>query len=258
MRVALRPRAIVIAAAALVVVVIVVVVVVGHALAPHRAAAVATPGGGALGVDASGAVTWATVPSNAAFAYIEASDRASANTHFAASWKGAGGVGLLRGAYHFGVPNKSAANGATQARFFWSHGGDETKAAGALPPVLDVEFDPNGGAGTSDPTQCWKLSPAQSDAWISSFLTTLKQLSGRTPVIYTSKSYWQDCLGADSDFSGNALWVVDTSSAKAPALGFGGWSNWTFRQFAIGKQHGAFDYSEFHGTAAALRTFAAH
>jgi GH25 family lysozyme M1 (1,4-beta-N-acetylmuramidase) len=156
------------------------------------------------------------------------------------------------------VPSASASDGGAQAKFFYDHGGAQATTGTTLPPVLDVEFDPNGGKGTADPTACWKLSPAQSDAWITAFVREVRALTGRTPAIYTSKTYWQDCLGADRDFSGGALWVVDTTGARTPSLGFGGWSDWSLRQFAIGRQHGAFDYDEFHGSVAALQSFATH
>ncbi|MFC4244077.1 GH25 family lysozyme [Gryllotalpicola reticulitermitis] len=240
----------------IVAVVIVVVIANRPTTKPH--AAVKAPGGGVVGVDASGAVNWASAPLNTKFAYVEATDHAKANAHFAANWKGAEKAGLLRGAYHFGVPNKSASNGATQAKFFFAHGGNYPKDGTTLPPVLDVEFDPNGGKGTSDPTQCWALTPAQSSAWITSYVHTLASLSGRTPVVYTSKSYWQDCLGGASDVASSPLWIVDTSTAVTPAVGFGGWSTWSLRQFAIGQQHGAFDYDEFNGTTADLTAFASH
>lgn len=214
----------------------------------------ATPDGGTIaGVDASGAVDWSnaqTVQPNTKFAYIEATDNVTRNSNFLANWAGATQAGLARGAYAFGVPNKTASNGATQAKFFYSYGGAlSTANPYTLPPVLDLEFDPNGGSGTSDPTQCWNLSAAQTQNWIASYASTFKSVSGVTPVIYTSKSYWQDCVGASTLLKNYKLWIVDDASG-APTMGFGGWSNWTFRQYK--QDQSGFDLDEFHGSLAGL------
>lgn len=228
-----------------------VALLVGGVLGAAPASA-ATPSGGIMGVDASGSVDWTTVPSGTQFAYVEATDRAAVNSHFYDNWVGAAWAGLARGAYHFGVPNKAASNGATQAAFFFQNGGGySTASPNTLPPVLDVEFDPD--AGTADPTGCWNLQPFQTAAWISSFVATFTKLSGRTPVIYTSKSYWQACLGGVSDFNNYPLWISDINSETAPALGFGGWTSWKFWQYEI--PGGSFDYDEFNGTLAQLKSF---
>ena len=102
-------------------------------LAAAPAAQAATPSGGVMGVDASGAVDWSTVPSGTQFAYVEATwagvpGNGATNTNFYANWQGSAAAGLMRGAYHFGAPNKTASNGASQATLFFQNGGGYSTA----------------------------------------------------------------------------------------------------------------------------------
>ncbi|HEY0249860.1 MAG TPA: cell wall-binding repeat-containing protein [Gryllotalpicola sp.] len=216
---------------------------VGGALAVAAPAEAATPGGGIAGVDVSKTVNWSTAPAGTQFAYIEAAISTTRNGSFYANWSGATRAGIPRGAYAFGEPNKTASNGATQARFFYANGGAlSTANPSSLPPVLDIEYDAKGG--------CWGLSTAQAQNWIASYVSTFKSISGVTPVIYTNMTYWKNCVGKSTMLKNYPLWVVDTSSAKAPTLGQGGWTSWKFRQYKL--DQGNFDLDEFHGTLAQL------
>lgn len=216
--------------------------------APAQAATAFTPapdGSSVLGVDVSGAIDWTTAPSNTKFAYIEATDNGKLNSHFYANWAGAMRAGIARGAYSFGVPNKTASNGATQARNFYENGGAlSTASPYTLRPALDLEFNPTDGT-------CWGLSVAQAQNWITSYITTFKSLSGIVPVIYTSGAYWKDCVGNPSTLNKYPLWVTDPGSGKLGSPGFGGATTWTFRQYAL--DQGDFDYDEFHGSLAQLQ-----
>ena len=65
-----------------------------------------------------GNVDWATVAANGArFAYVKATEGTSyVNPYFTQQYGGAYGVGLVRGAYHFGLPDRST--GAAQAQWW--------------------------------------------------------------------------------------------------------------------------------------------
>ena len=76
---------------------------------------------GLPGLDVSswqGNVDWATVAANGArFAYVKATEGTSyVNPYFTQQYGGAYDVGLVRGAYHFGLPDRST--GAAQAQWF--------------------------------------------------------------------------------------------------------------------------------------------
>ncbi|MGH3168693.1 MAG: ricin-type beta-trefoil lectin domain protein, partial [Trebonia sp.] len=94
-----------------------------------------------------------------------------------------------------------------------------------LPAVLDMEWDT-----TNFPTEeCYGLSQSAMQTWIESFLAAAKAQTSLTPVIYTSQSWWNTCVGtATTEFSADPVWVADYG-VTAPALPHG-WSNYTFWQ----------------------------
>jgi len=224
------------------------------AMAPAaNAASLTLPDSGTVGgVDVSSTVDWSTAPTGTQFAYIEAMNQGmKLNSSFYANWAGATQAGLARGAYAFGTPNKTASNGATQAAFFYANGGAlSTANPYSLPPVLDLEEQ---SGATTAAGSCWNLTVAEQQNWVTSFITTFKSLSGVTPVIYTTKSYWTQCVGNPLSLSKYPLWAVDTATGTFGSPGFGGATTWKFRQFALNQS--GFDYDEFHGSLAALKAF---
>jgi putative cell wall-binding protein/GH25 family lysozyme M1 (1,4-beta-N-acetylmuramidase) len=224
------------------------------------AAQAATPNGGVFGVDTSQKVDWTKVPSGAQFAYIQAASSntkgaSSVNSNFYANLAGATQAGIAHGAYFYATPNASAANGATQAKYFYNLVGNlSTANPYTLPAVLDIEADDTSLTGLNDPTGCWNLGVAQTQNWIGELAATYRTLNGGVaPIIYTSKAYWDNCVGNSTQLRNFPLWIVDSSSSKSPALGFGGWSTWKFRQYALDQSNGLWDYDEFHGTLAQLK-----
>jgi len=212
---------------------------------PSQAATLTPPDSGTIGgVDVSKTVDWSTAPSGTQFAYIEATVNGTMNSSFYANWAGATRAGLARGAYSFGQPNASAANGATQAKFFYAHGGALSTAHDfTLPPALDLELDTTGN--------CWSLSLGQLRDWVTNFITTFKSLSGVTPVIYTSSGFWNSCIQT-STLGKYPLWVADPDPGTLGNPNFGGATQWAFRQFD--QNVGDFDYDEYHGTLTQLQS----
>lgn len=88
------------------------------------------------GMDVSshqGAVNWATAWANGAkFAYVKATEgTAFVNPDFAAQYDGSYQAGLIRGAYHFALPDVSS--GAAQASYFVANGGGWSADGRTLP-----------------------------------------------------------------------------------------------------------------------------
>jgi len=81
----------------------------------------------------------------------------------AAAGSGAFDAGVIRGAYHFALPDRST--GATQANYFVDHGGGWSADGRTLPGTLDIEYNPYGAT-------CYGLTKAGMSAWIRSFTTT--------------------------------------------------------------------------------------
>ena len=99
------------------------------------------------GMDVSGYqgnVDWATAYANGArFAYVKATEGTGyTNPYFAQQYNGSYDVGMIRGAYHFALPDNSS--GATQADYFVDHGGGWSGDGKTLPGALDIEYNPYG------------------------------------------------------------------------------------------------------------------
>lgn len=201
-----------------------------------------------LGLDVSDhqpSVGWSKVASaGAQFAYVKATEGTGfVNADFAAQYNGAQAARLIRGAYHFALPNKSG--GAAQARYFVAHGGGWTADGRTLPGALDIEYNP-----VAHGAECYGLSQSAMVSWIASFDDTYKTLTKVWPVIYTTTAWWARCTG---DYGGFArqdpLWIARyaATAGTLPA----GWSTYTFWQYAPA---GAFpgDQDIFNGASSQL------
>ena len=178
-----------------------------------------------LGLDVSDhqpAIDWSAVaPAGAQFAYVKASEgTAFVNPDFASQYDGAYQAGLIRGAYHFALPNQSS--GAAQASFFVANGGGWTADGRTLPGALDIEYNPYGA-------ECYGLSQSAMVSWIASFSDTYQALTSVWPVIYTTTAWWATCTGNYGGFADqDPLWISGTTPGPLPA----GWSTYTFWQYA--------------------------
>ncbi|MFJ2772955.1 lysozyme [Streptomyces sp. NPDC087300] len=193
-------------------------------------------------------VDWQQARSKGArFVYVKATESHTyRNPYFAQQYDGSRAAGLLRGAYHFAVPDKSS--GAAQARFFMDNGGRWRADGRTLPPALDIEHNPYGKR------KCYGLSKAGTVRWIQAFSDEVKRGTGRRPVIYTTAKWWNDCTGGSGAFAANhALWLAHWSSS-AGALPRG-WEYWTFWQYDnSGGLPG--DQNLFNGSTSRLEQFA--
>ncbi|GAA2821800.1 lysozyme [Crossiella cryophila] len=222
----------------------------GAGAAETRDGTVYQPSGKPLGLDVSGhqgEVNWAAVKNNqATFAYVKATEGTGfKNPRFSQQYKGSFEVGLIRGSYHFALPDRSG--GAAQANFFVDNGGGWSGDGRTLPGALDIEYNPYG------PT-CYGKSPAAMSGWIREFSDQYVKRTGRHPTIYTTTNWWKQCTGNDPSFGkDHPLWLARYAKelGERPA----GWSFHTFWQFDDkGKFPG--DQNEFNGTLDRLRVFA--
>lgn len=195
-------------------------------------------------------VDWRRAKTNGArFVYVKATEsRTYRNPYFHQQYDGSRDAGLVRGAYHFAVPNTSS--GAAQARHFVRNGGGWTADGWTLPPALDIEYNPY-----DRKHKCYGLSRATMVGWIRSFSDETRRLTGRRPVIYTTTHWWNTCTGDSRAFApDHALWTARYDAANAGALP-SGWSFWTFWQYDNGGGLPG-DQNLFNGSMAQLRRFA--
>ncbi|MFE4227734.1 GH25 family lysozyme [Arthrobacter sp. NPDC056886] len=219
---------------------------------------------GIQGLDVSGhqpSVDWQQQwDMGARFAYVKATEgNYFSSETFASQYQGSRSIGMVRGAYHFAIPNWSS--GADQARYFVQNGGGWSADGYTLPPVLDFEFNPYAGRtinGFYFGNSCYDMSPAQLTSWVRDFGNTMVSLTGRLPVIYTNTSWWKQCTADAPGFGDYPLWVA--SYPLAPSNNVGpipsSWSNFSIWQYS---STGPFtgDSNVWNGDYAGLKRYAA-
>ncbi|MCW2903650.1 MAG: Lysozyme [Streptosporangiaceae bacterium] len=221
----------------------------GSTIAGHEGAkpGVMLAPGGLPGLDVSGYqgnVDWNAVRANGAtFAYVKATEGTGyTNPYFSQQYVGSYNVGLVRGAYHFALPDRSS--GAAQANYLAGHGGGWSADNRTLPAALDIEYNPYGAT-------CYGLSQSAMRSWIADFINTYRARTGRWATIYTTTDWWKSCTGNYSGFAANnPLWIARYAGSvgELPA----GWGVHTFWQWA--SQPGTFpgDQDVFNGSSSRL------
>jgi uncharacterized protein with LGFP repeats len=222
-----------------------------------------SPTFGVQGLDVSGhqpTVDWQQQWNmGARFAYVKATEgNYYGSPTFSSQYEGSKNAGMLRGAYHFAIPNWSS--GADQARYFVQNGGGWSPDGYTLPPVLDFEFNPYAGrtiGGFDFGNTCYDMSPGQLTAWVAEFGSTVRALTGRLPVIYTNTSWWKQCTADAPGFGDYPLWVAaypgsPTNDAGPIPSSWSGYSIWQYS--STGPLAG--DSNVWNGTYSDLQAFA--
>ncbi|MFE4197830.1 GH25 family lysozyme [Paenarthrobacter sp. NPDC056912] len=192
------------------------------------------------------------------WAYVKATEgNYYLNENYTQQYNGSRNVGMVRGAYHFAIPNWSS--GADQARYFVANGGSWTADGYTLPPVLDIEYNPYVGRtinGFYFGNTCYDMSKAQLGQWAADFGNTVKALTGRFPVIYSTTDWWDTCVG-NSTFGSYPLWIASyfNNPTDTPGSMPASWGTYSMWQYS---STGPFvgDSNIFNGTYDQLRSFA--
>jgi GH25 family lysozyme M1 (1,4-beta-N-acetylmuramidase) len=184
------------------------------------------------------AINWKkVVKAGKEFAIIKATEGTSyVNPYFAGpdahDYAASAAAGLVHGSYHFARPAFPIIGSAiAQAKFFAQTVGAVTTKA-TLPPALDLEV--TGG-----------LNRGQLVIWAQAFLLEMRTLTGRTPMLYTYPSFWDNDLGDPKALARYPLWMASYSSKKAPVSDL-----WQYTPSGhIKGIHGAVDISKFVGSS---------
>jgi lysozyme len=194
------------------------------------------------GVDVSrwqGEIDWERLRGQGAnFAFIKATDGADhIDPMFMKNWNGADAAGIRRGAYHFFYWCSYA---SAQADWFIRN---VPKVEGALPPVLDVEWNHQ-----SDCRQ--RLPRAKVLDKMQVFLDRLEQHYGQRPIIYTSPDFYDANLkGA---FPNHPFWLRSVAAHPAEVYPGRDWVFWQYSGSGLSKGvDGRIDLNVFHGDEAA-------
>ena len=169
------------------------------------------------------------------FVLIKATDGSGrADDAFARNWREAKSKGFIKGAYHFFRFDRDPIN---QANLFAETVHLESDD---LPPILDVEGLPDEPA-------------AGAEARVRTWLQLVEQLTGRKPIIYTYKSFWDKNVQAS--FADYPLWVADFKK-PSPKNMPNGWASWTFWHYSSSDiSPGSQDTQLFNGSYEDLRKF---
>ena len=153
------------------------------------------------------------------FVFIKATEGTTwLDPRYAAHKRDAGDTGFVTGAYHY---FRAAFDGTAQADFFWSVIGNTT-----LPPAIDVEAINNAG-----------FSQSAFREQLRNCIIRIRNLSGKRPLIYTSKSKWELLVGSAPDIASQCdLWVADYgwdgngNGISIPRLpkDWAGWAVWQY------------------------------
>jgi uncharacterized protein with LGFP repeats/GH25 family lysozyme M1 (1,4-beta-N-acetylmuramidase) len=222
--------------------------------APDRLSAEATympPGIQGLDVSShQGSVDWQQQRNmGAEFAYVKATEATTyLNPQFAGQYNGARNAGMIRGAYHFAIPNVSS--GAAQAAYFVRNGGAWSGDGWTLPPLLDIEYNPYSSLGNT----CYNMSASDMILWIADFSNNVYALTGRYPAIYTTTDWWTQCTGNTPAFRNQPLHIASYRTVNPGTLP-AGWAKYDIWQYSsLGPFVG--DSNVFNGSYAELQALA--
>jgi GH25 family lysozyme M1 (1,4-beta-N-acetylmuramidase) len=202
------------------------------------------------GIDVSsyqGDIDWASVAPYIDFSYAKATEGTYyTNPDFDNQYEGPYDYGVIRGAYHFAIPDNSS--GEAQADYFIDNGGGWSGDGLTLPGALDIEYNPYG-------SECYGLTQSQMVAWVKDFVAEYAYREGVYPVIYSTTDWWSTCTGNSSAFASlDPLWIANyTASGGGPLPA--GWGVYTFWQYAdSGSLPG--DQDVFNGAYSQLQVLA--
>ena len=195
------------------------------------------------GIDVSsyqGKINWKKVKAmnedgvHITFAFIKATEGVlSMDPYFQRNWREAPKAGIICGAYHYFLPQKS---GVWQARFFLQ---TVKMEKGDLPMVVDVE-------------QLYRTPPTKMREQLMSFVNHIENKTGVKPIIYTNISFYQDYL--QGYFDDYTLWIAHYYQ---PVLNISKKTNWQFWQHSdkarINGINEKVDFNIFRGDSIAFR-----
>lgn len=161
------------------------------------------------------------------FTFIKATEgRTRVDHHFKRNWNSAGNAGLHRGAYHFFLADRSAAE---QASLFIRN---VRLSRGDMPPVLDVE-------------ETMGESSVMIRRRVKEWLELVESHYGVRPIIYTNISFYERHLS--DEFDKYPLWVAHYWESNKPRIS----RKWLFWQHSEdGRVNGirnSVDFNVFNG-----------
>ncbi len=194
------------------------------------------------GVDVSrfqGQIDWQRAAgASVSFAFIKATEGGDrVDPMFRDNWRGAAAAGVPRGAYHFYYFCRPAAE---QAAWFIAN---VPREANALPPVLDMEWNP------FSPTCTVRPPPETVRAEAAVFLSALTRHYGKRPLIYTTVDFWE--RNEMWRLRGFEYWLRSVSAHPRERYDGHPWTFWQYTGTGLAPGfRGEVDLNAFHGSPA--------
>jgi len=201
------------------------------------------------GIDVSrfqGRIDWrAARAAGVNFAFIKATEGGDLlDTAFKENWRGAAKAGVLRGAYHFYY---FCTKPAKQADWYIKN---VPRGQGALPPVLDMEWNPH------SPTCTKRPPPAEVRAAMKIFLDRLERHYGQRPIVYTTPEFYRQ--NGLSRLKGEEFWLRSVAQPLDKVYPDQRWSFWQYSGTGIVEGiAGKVDLNAFAGTRQAWSNWVA-
>ncbi|MBK8967060.1 MAG: glycoside hydrolase family 25 protein [Saprospiraceae bacterium] len=169
------------------------------------------------------------------FAFIKATEGTwMVDPRFEDNWPGARKAGIVRGAYHYFLPNLSP---RAQARHFFK---TVKLRSGDLPPVVDIE-------------ETRGMNREQVRKYTKDFLALLKQYFGVKPIIYTNRDFYKNHFANEPDFKPYVFWIAHY---HVPDLTMPDDSKWHFWQHSdrgtVNGINEPVDFNVFYGDSSTL------
>lgn len=185
-------------------------------------------------------VNWDTAQAaGISFAFVKATEGADrVDGQFETHWGATKASGVPRAAYHFYYFCRTAEE---QAKWYIDN---VPKEPGALPPVLDMEWNP-------DSPSCKKRpDPATVRSEMKTFLGIVERYYGKKPIIYTSIDFFED--NGLAGFKGYPFWLRSVAGHPSSRYGSHPWTFWQYTGTGIVPGiEGNADINVFNGNVSA-------
>jgi lysozyme len=170
------------------------------------------------------------------FAFIKATEGTwMKDPEFERNWKGAREAGIIRGAYHFFLPNVSVKDQVLQfSRAVKLKSGD-------LPPVVDIE-------------ETRGMGKNQIQKYTKEFLELLEKQYKIRPILYTNRDFYKNYFADNEEFKGYRFWIAHYHVADFDMPGDEEWHFWQHSDRGnVNGINELVDFNVFNGDSIALK-----